>query len=556
MGERVKPINYYRRLFQTSYQLLKVRAVNLGWLLLLALLMTLHILMLNPGLVAIKVILIIGFLSGLIFELNLILTAFTTNKTILNQTDLLMLTAWRRLSKRWLQLVALVILLAALWLPFGDAGFTAPVLNLVMLPLKWVDTVVMQRRVVVVILVVLYAVLLYIFLQLLSYLRVTVKPELVPISGWHRLVWFLRPLIAVWLPMFIINHLVVSGLRVLSNQLSNGIGNGTSLLALVVLVAFSLIGLSVFLLAIVWESIAQPKFQPDFSDDDEHLHSMAWFPTGLVMLLVILFGFQAFHFGSVAASPSLTIAHRGVIGNNGVPNSLDAFENTVKHKPSFVEIDVQETKDGQFVVSHGQDVNLKTDTGAKVTDIQNLTLEQLKKHHAEKNGKTTTIVSLASYLKAAKKVNQRLIVEIKVTPQDSADMIQRFDTQYGEQLISSHDFVHTMSYQAVLKLKQLNPNLIVGYIVPLNVMSIKNLPADFYSLQAIGLNTTMIRQAHSIGAPVFVWTPDKIADMQIMRVLGVDGQITNQMTQLQQVNRQPLKQFNWAIVENVVNQFC
>ncbi len=104
MGERVKPINYYRRLFQTSYQLLKVRAVNLGWLLLLALLMTLHILMLNPGLVAIKVILIIGFLSGLIFELNLILTAFTTNKTILNKTDLLMLTSWRRLSKRWLQL--------------------------------------------------------------------------------------------------------------------------------------------------------------------------------------------------------------------------------------------------------------------------------------------------------------------------------------------------------------------------------------------------------------------------------------------------------------------
>ncbi len=71
---------------------------------------------------------------------------------------------------------------------------------------------------------------------------------------------------------------------------------------------------------------------------------MAWFPTGLVMLLVILFGFQAFHFGSVAASPSLTIAHRGVIGNNGVPNSLDAFENTVKHKPSFVEIDVQENQ--------------------------------------------------------------------------------------------------------------------------------------------------------------------------------------------------------------------
>ena len=75
MSERVKPINYYQRLFQTSYQLLKVRAVNLGWLLLLAILTTLHILMLNPGLVGIKIVLIVAFLTGLIFELNLILTA-------------------------------------------------------------------------------------------------------------------------------------------------------------------------------------------------------------------------------------------------------------------------------------------------------------------------------------------------------------------------------------------------------------------------------------------------------------------------------------------------
>lgn len=552
----MKPINYYRRLFQTSYQLLKVRVINLGWLLLLAILVTLHILMLNPGLVATKVILIIGFLSGLIFELNLILTAFTTNKTILNQTDLLMLTSWHRLGKRWLQLTSLVVLLAVLWLPFGDAGFTAPVLNLVMLPIKWVDTVVLQRRIVVAVLIVLYGIVLYGFLKLLGFLRVTVKPELVPINGWHRLVWFLRPLVAIWLPMSIIDHLVVHALRGLSSLLSNGVGNGTSLVTLVVVIIFSLISLSLFLLAMVWESVAQPDFQPEFSEDEAHLHSMAWFPTGLVMLLIILFGFQAFHFGSVAASPSLTIAHRGVIGYNGIPNSLDAFERTVRHRPNFVEIDVQETKDGQFVVSHGEDVNLKTENGAKISNIQKLTLNQLKKHRAEKDGKTTKIISLASYLTAAKKENQRLIVEIKVTPRDSSDMVQRFAAQYGNQLIANHDFVHTMSYQAVLKLKQLDPNLIVGYIVPLNVMSIKNLPADFYSLQAIGLNTTMIRQAHSIGAPVFVWTPDKIADMQIMRVLGVDGQITNQTTKLQQVNRQPVKQFNWAIVENVVNQFC
>ena len=100
---------------------------------LMADLITLHIMMLNPGLVLIKVILILGFILGLVFELNLILTAFTTNKSILNQSDLLILTTWRRLSKHWLALTGLVLLLVILWLPFGDAGFAGPVLNLIQL---------------------------------------------------------------------------------------------------------------------------------------------------------------------------------------------------------------------------------------------------------------------------------------------------------------------------------------------------------------------------------------------------------------------------------------
>lgn len=555
MVKGMKKITYYQRLFQTCYQLLKVRAVNLGWLLLMAILVTLHILMLNAGLVAIKVVLIICFMVGLVFEINLILTVITTNKTILNQTDLLMMTAWRRLGKRWVPLTGFVLLLAILWLPFGDAGFTAPVLNLVMIPASWVDLFVLQRRIVVAVLVVVYFGLLYGFLQILGHLRVTVKPELVPINGWHRLVWFFRPLIAFWLPLFIVNHAVVWGLRGLGNQLTNGVSNGVSLVILILLVTLSLLMLSAFLIAMIWESIAQPKFVPEFDETDDQLHSMAWFPTGLVFVLIALFGFQAFHFGAVA-SPSVTVAHRGVIGENEVPNSVAALEKTVRQNPNFVEIDVQETKDGYFVVSHGDRVNLEGRPKRQTKAIQRMTLKQALARPINYHGQTTHLVELSTYLTAAQKTRQRVMVELKVTPLDSSDMTKRFVAQYGQQLVDHHDFVHTMSYQTVLKLKQYNSNLIVGYVVPLNLMSIKQLPADFYSLQAIGLNTTMVRQAHSIGSPVFVWTPDRVHDMQMMRILGVDGQITNQLTQLQQVNRQPVKQFNWAIVENMINQFC
>ena len=53
----------------------------------------------------------------------------------------------------------------------------------------------------------------------------------------------------------------------------------------------------------------------------------------------------------------VTISHRGVNGNNGVQNTLDSLIETNKAKPDYVEMDIQETKDHQFIVMH--DFNLR-----------------------------------------------------------------------------------------------------------------------------------------------------------------------------------------------------
>lgn len=539
--------NYYRRLFRTCYQLLRVRAVNLGWLLLVAIIITLHILMLNAGLVPVKIALILAFLVGLMFEISLILTTLTASKEILNQTDLLLLTSWQQfVKKRWKWLSLFALLLAIVWLPFGDVGFTSPVLNLMMLPLKWIDVLVLQRRIVVAFLGIAYIGIVLLFLAVLA--RLCQKQTT---SIRQRLVWFIEPLIRFWLPLYLINHLFVLVLRFFSERLTNGLSNGVSLIVMIGLICLSLVVLSALLIAMFWQSLGEPEFQPRFDETDDQLHSMAWFPTGLVFLLVALFGFQAFHISS-AAAPSITIAHRGMVDSHGIPNSVATLKRSSGYRPNFVETDVQETKDGQFIVAHGEIVRWH----GKATSVQKLTLKQLTEKPLKVNQQTVRLVSLQTYLTVAHSANQRVIVELKVTPRDSKDVASHFAKLYGTQLIAKHDFVHTMSYRALLNIKRAKPNLITGYVVPLNLMSIKNVPADFYSLQAIGLNTTMVRQAHSVGAPVFAWTPDRKTQMQRMRVLGVDGQITDRLSLLQAVNHQSLKEFNWAIVDNVVNQFC
>lgn len=53
----------------------------------------------------------------------------------------------------------------------------------------------------------------------------------------------------------------------------------------------------------------------------------------------------------------ITISHRGVSDKNGVQNTIPALKKTAKLHPDYVEIDLHETKDKQFVVMH--DENLK-----------------------------------------------------------------------------------------------------------------------------------------------------------------------------------------------------
>ncbi len=59
---------------------------------------------------------------------------------------------------------------------------------------------------------------------------------------------------------------------------------------------------------------------------------------------------------SLAASDrTMVIAHRGLI-SGGVENTIPALEAAAALDPDYVEIDIQETSDGEFVVMH--DTNL------------------------------------------------------------------------------------------------------------------------------------------------------------------------------------------------------
>lgn len=224
----------------------------------------------------------------------------------------------------------------------------------------------------------------------------------------------------------------------------------------------------------------------------------------------------------------LTISHRGVSDKNGVQNTIPALRKTAKLHPDYVEIDLHETKDRQFVVMH--DENLKQLANINKTP-KDLTLKQLTKITIHEDGYQAKIASFDQYLKAAAELKQKLLIEVKTTPNDSPKMLERFNKKYGKLILKRKYQVQSLDYRVIEGLHQINPQLFILYIQPYNFTYPQSV-ADGYSMEYSTLNNDFIWQAQLQNKPVYAWTVNESSLMMKMMYDNVNGIITDQLGEL------------------------
>jgi glycerophosphoryl diester phosphodiesterase len=230
----------------------------------------------------------------------------------------------------------------------------------------------------------------------------------------------------------------------------------------------------------------------------------------------------------------LTIAHRGVDGHDGVQNTISALRRTAAHHPDYVEMDVHETKDKQFVVLH--DENLRQLADVNKTPRQ-LTLRQLQAVTVRENGRRAKLASFAEYLRTAECLHQRLIVELKITRRDSPDVVTRFAERYGQRLRQRGSKVHSLNDAAMQKIRRLVPGLYTSYVLGGSLM-FSNTRLNAYSMGTPMLDTVFTSQAHARGQAVWAWTVNDQASMVQMMFAGSDGIVTDRLSTLQAVMHQ------------------
>ncbi|MGO3732705.1 MAG: glycerophosphoryl diester phosphodiesterase membrane domain-containing protein [Vagococcus sp.] len=247
----------------------------------------------------------------------------------------------------------------------------------------------------------------------------------------------------------------------------------------------------------------------------------------LATLLVVVGTFNAEFLSHPSTDKPLTLSHRGVDNENAVQNSIEALVKTSQDThPDYVEMDIQETKDHEFVVFH--DFNMKALTGVSVRPNE-LTLDELTKMVVKENGKEANVASFDEYLAEANRLNQKLLIEIKTTKQDSPEMVDRFIKKYRDDILTYKHTIQSLTFDTIIELKEKEPNFYVGYIMPFSVVGPPKGDIDFFTLEYTTLNSNFITSANAENKKVYAWTPNDEDTMTRMMFYGIDGIITDQM---------------------------
>ncbi|MCI1985053.1 MAG: glycerophosphodiester phosphodiesterase [Lactobacillus sp.] len=250
---------------------------------------------------------------------------------------------------------------------------------------------------------------------------------------------------------------------------------------------------------------------------------------GFVVVVIAAFG--AFYMRGALTTTPLTISHRGVDNGNGVQNTLPALRKTAAEHPDYIEMDLHETKDGQFIVLH--DENLRALAGIDRTP-HTLTLAQLQQITVRENGHQAKLASFDDYLTTAEALHQKLVVELKTTANDSPELLDHFIKRYARRLIADGDCVHSLDYQAMTQLHRQEPKLYTSFIMPYSLVAPQT-PLNGYTIEDSTLDPSLVDTLHHRRQKVWAWTVNDRDQMINMVFAEVDGIITDNLTTLQSV---------------------
>lgn len=209
----------------------------------------------------------------------------------------------------------------------------------------------------------------------------------------------------------------------------------------------------------------------------------------------------------------LKIGHRGARGY-APENTLKSFQKAIELGVDAIELDVQLCKSGEMIVMHDDTVDRTTDGSGLVKKMK---LKELKELDAGTGERIPTLEEVLNL------VNRRVRVNIELKGPKTVKPVMKLIDEYVKNIGWNLDdfIISSFKRNELREARALNPMIQIGVLISKprlidrwSFRFAQKIRASFIGPGKKLVTKRFVRKAHKHGLKVFVWTGNKLIDVQ------------------------------------------
>lgn len=223
------------------------------------------------------------------------------------------------------------------------------------------------------------------------------------------------------------------------------------------------------------------------------------------------------------------VGHRA--GGFGTPeNSLAGLRFAIDQGAWGVEVDVQRTKDGHYVLNH--DATFRRAAGVRRA-AEDMTLAEVRQLDLDPGPAEERVPTLEEFLRAAKG-RTKVFIELKGSGADRrmADDVVALVERLG---MREEAVVISLKYDLVRHIERNTPAVDTGYLYFLSIGDVSNLDGDYLILEEGEATDSRLVDIADAGKRAIVWTVNEPESMRRFANKPVHALITDEVEQLRDV---------------------
>ena len=225
----------------------------------------------------------------------------------------------------------------------------------------------------------------------------------------------------------------------------------------------------------------------------------------------------------IPKSPQV-ISHRALNGPSAVENSLEAFQISSKSKFDYIEIDIWETADLEYVVFHDPNLSGWTGLHYRPHDLPLSTLTNISL--TDQEGHTAHVASFDQILTEAEKSGQKLLIDFKTSELDSPQIVENFLGKYQQRLEQGQHQLQTADQEFMKRVLSHSPKF--ETVLIMNSILEEQFPGlTGFSVPLSDLSPELHDYIKASKKFLYVWTVNDEAGVTQADDLAVDGIISD-----------------------------